>query len=46
MDWLERHGGSQEICWAAQRARTLYRAWLGRNKRKAEEQLKLFDLEG
>ncbi|MCI0420616.1 MAG: hypothetical protein L0387_39825 [Acidobacteria bacterium] len=46
VDWLERHGGSQEIRWAAQRARTLYRAWLGRNKRKAEKQLKLFDLEG
>lgn len=46
VDWLERHGGSQEMRWAAQRAQTIYRDWLGRNKRKAEEQLKLFDLEG
>lgn len=46
VDWLCRHGGSQEIKFAAQRARTIYRDWLSRNKRKVEEQLRLFDLEG
>jgi hypothetical protein len=46
VDWLCRHGGSQEIKFAAQRARTIYRDWLSKNKRKVEEQMKLFDLEG
>ena len=46
IDWLCRHGGTQEIKFAAQRARTIYRDWLSKNKPKAEEQLKLFDLEG
>ena len=46
VDWLTRHGGSQEIKFAAQRARTIYRDWLARNKAKAQEQMKLFDLEG
>jgi hypothetical protein len=47
VDWLARHGGSQEIKFAAQRARTIYRDWLAKdeNKNKAIEQLKLFDLE-
>ena len=47
VDWLVRHGGSQEIKLAAQRARTIYRDWLTKqeNKNKALEQLKLFDLE-
>ena len=45
VDWLTRHGGSQEIKFAAQRARTIYRDWLGKNKAKAQEQMKLFDLE-
>jgi putative DNA methylase len=45
VDWLTRHGGSQEIKFAAQRAQTIYRDWLGKNKPKAEEQRKLFDLE-
>ena len=45
VDWLCRHGGSQEIKHAAQRARTIYRDWLSKNKRKVEEQMKLFDLE-
>jgi putative DNA methylase len=45
VDWLVRHGGSQEIKQAAQRARTIYRNWLAQNKGKAEEQMKLFDLE-
>jgi len=45
VDWLTRHGGSQEIRFAAQRAQTIYRDWLGRNKAKAEEQMQLFDLE-
>lgn len=47
VDWLARHGGSQEIKLAAQRARTIYRDWLAKqeNKNKAIEQLKLFDLE-
>ena len=45
VDWLCRHGGTQEIKVAAQRARTIYRDWLSKNKIKAEEQLKLFDLE-
>jgi hypothetical protein len=45
VDWLTRHGGSQEIKFAAQRAQTIYRDWLGRNKAKAQEQIKLFDLE-
>jgi hypothetical protein len=46
VDWLARHGGSQEIKHGAQRARTIYRDWLSKNKRKVEEQMKLFDLEG
>jgi len=45
VDWLCRHGGTQEIKFAAQRARTIYRDWLSKNKRKVEEQMKLFDLE-
>lgn len=45
IDWLCRHGGTQEIKFAAQRARTIYRDWLSKNKTKAEEQLRLFDLE-
>lgn len=47
VDWLARHGGSQEIKFAAQRARTIYRDWLAKdeNKKRAAEQLKLFDLE-
>jgi putative DNA methylase len=45
VDWLTRHGGSQEIRFAAQRARTIYRDWLGKNKAKAQEQMQLFDLE-
>lgn len=45
VDWLVRHGGSQEIKHAAQRARTIYRNWLADNKGKVEEQMKLFDLE-
>lgn len=44
VDWLGRHGGSQDIRYAAQRARTIYRSWLAKNKIKVEEQLKLFDL--
>jgi len=44
VDWLTRHGGSQETRFAAQRARTIYRDWLGKNKAKAEEQMQLFDL--
>ena len=41
-----RHGGTEEIKHAAQRARTIYRGWLAKdeNKAKAAEQLKLFDL--
>src|SRR5258708_3634031 len=46
VDWLIRHGGSQEIKFAAQRAQTIYRDCLGKNKAKAQEQIKLFDLEG
>jgi hypothetical protein len=45
VDWLSRHGGSQEIKFAAQRARTIYRDWLGKNKAKVQDQMKLFDLE-
>jgi hypothetical protein len=45
VDWLTSHGGSQEIKFAAQRARTIYRDWLGKNKAKEREQMKLFDLE-
>ena len=47
VDWLARHGGSQEIRFAAQRARTIYRDWLAKdeNKKKALEQLKLFDID-
>jgi putative DNA methylase len=45
VDWLVHHGGSQEIRFAAQRARTIYRDWLGKNKTKAQEQMQLFDLE-
>jgi adenine-specific DNA methylase len=45
VDWLTSHGGSQEIKFAAQRARTIYRDWLGKNKTKAQEQMKLFDLQ-
>jgi putative DNA methylase len=45
VDWLTRHGGSREIKFAAQRAQTIYRDWLGKNKAKAQEQIKLFDLE-
>ncbi len=47
VEWLCRHGGTQEIKFAAQRARTLYREWLAKdaNKVKAAEQLKLFDLD-
>ena len=45
VDWLTRHGGSQDIKFAAQRAQTIYRDWLGKNKAKAQEQIKLFDLE-
>jgi hypothetical protein len=45
VDWLTSHGGSQEIMFAAQRARTIYRDWLGKNKARALEQMKLFDLE-
>ena len=44
VDWLTRHAGSQEIRFAAQRARTIYRDWLGKNKTKAQEQMQLFDL--
>ncbi|HEY5911343.1 MAG TPA: DUF1156 domain-containing protein [Verrucomicrobiae bacterium] len=46
VEWLCRHGGSQEMKHAAQRARTIYRDWLAKNRAKAEEQMKLFDLEG
>ncbi len=46
VDWLCRHGGSPEIKFAAQRARTIYREWLSKNERKVEEQMRLFDLEG
>ena len=37
VDWLARHGGTQEIKFAAQRARTIYRDWLAKdeNKKKA-----------
>jgi hypothetical protein len=45
VDWLCRHGGTQEIKFAAQRARTIYRDWLSKNKPRIQEQLKLFDLE-
>jgi putative DNA methylase len=45
VDWLGRHGGPQEIRFAAQRARTIYRDWLGKNKTKVQDQMKLFDLE-
>jgi hypothetical protein len=45
VDWLTRHGGSQEIRFAAQRAQTIYRDWLSKNKAKAEEQMALFDLQ-
>lgn len=45
VDWLTSHGGSREIKFAAQRAQTIYRDWLSRNKAKAQEQMKLFDLE-
>lgn len=47
VDWLARHGGSQEIKFAAQRARTIYRDWLSKdqNKKKAAEQLVLFDMD-
>ena len=45
VDWLIQHGGSQEIRFAAQRARTIYRDWLGKNKAKAQEQMQLFDLD-
>ena len=38
-------GGSQEIKFAAQRAQTIYRDWLGKNKAKVQDQMKLFDLE-
>jgi len=44
VDWLARHGGTQEIRFAAQRARTIYRDWMAKNKGKVEEQMKLFDL--
>lgn len=44
VDWLAGHGGSQEIRFAAQRARTIYRDWMAKNKGKVEEQMKLFDL--
>lgn len=44
VDWLASHGGSQEIRFAAQRARTIYRDWMAKNKGKVEEQMKLFDL--
>jgi putative DNA methylase len=46
VDWLCRHGASQDIKFAAQRARTIYRDWLSKNKGKVEEQMRLFDLEG
>ena len=47
VDWLARHGGTQDIKFAAQRARTIYRDWLAKdeNKKKALEQLKLFDID-
>ena len=45
VDWLVRHGGTQEIRYAAQRARTIYGDWLSKNKARADEQMKLFDLE-
>jgi putative DNA methylase len=45
VDWLGKHGGSQEIKFAAQRARTIYRDWMSKNKAKVEDQMKLFDLE-
>lgn len=45
VDWLTRHGGTKEIRFAAQRAQTIYRDWLGKNRAKAQEQIKLFDLE-
>jgi hypothetical protein len=32
VEWLTSHGGSQEIKFAAQRAQTIYRDWLGKNK--------------
>lgn len=46
VEWLCRHGGTEEIKNAAQRARTIYREWLAANKGKVQEQMKLFDLEG
>ena len=46
VEWLARHGGSNEIKESAQRARTIYRDWLAANKGKVEEQMRLFDLEG
>jgi hypothetical protein len=41
VDWLTRHGGSQEIRFAAQRAQTIYRDWLAKNRTKAREQIEL-----
>ena len=46
VEWLARHGGSDEIKQSAQRARTIYHYWLAANKGKVEEQMRLFDLEG
>ncbi len=45
VEWLARHGGSNEIKQSAQRARTIYRDWLAANKGKVEEQMRLFDLD-
>jgi hypothetical protein len=46
VEWLARHGSSDEIKQSAQRARTIYRDWLAANKGKVQEQMRLFDLEG
>ena len=46
LDWLSRHGGSEDIKNAARLARQLYNSWQANNKPKVEHQLGLFDVNG
>jgi len=46
LDWFIRKGASREIRDAADRALTLYRAWMEENKDEVDAQMTLFDIEG
>ncbi len=44
-EWMSKHGMSEEIKVAADRANRLYARWMEQNKKEVMEQMKFFDLE-